>query len=291
MKTNVYQIVTDRIVEQMEKGIIPWHKPWSCVGGEGWAISYTTRKPYSFLNQLLLGKGGEWLTFNQVKNAGGSIRKGAKSGFVVFYQQSIIKEQVVNENGEKEEKEFSVPVLRWYHVFHIDDCVGVESKIEVVEPSEEIEPIEVAENIIEGYLTAESELTFQNDKPSDKAYYTPSRDMVVVPMLTQYEVAEEYYSTTFHELIHSTMTESRCNRKAMMKNAAFGSEDYSLEELVAEIGSAMLVNICGISTEKAFTNSVAYIQGWAKALKKNPKAIVWASARAEKAARYIQGER
>ena len=132
-------------------------------------------------------------------------------------------------------------------------------------------------------------LTFRNNVPTDKAYYSPGSDLVSVPMLSQYDIAEEYYSTTFHELTHSTMPESRCNRKAEQKLAAFGSEDYSREELVAEIGSAMLCSSVKIDCDKAFNNSVAYIQGWLRKLKNDNKMIVWASSRAEKAAKYILG--
>ena len=290
MKANVYQAVTERILEQMSKGIIPWQQPWS--GDAEQAISYSTGKPYSFLNQMLLGmRGGEYLTFNQVKAQGGRIKKGAKAGMVVFFKQIVVTDVKVkeNENGEKEEvkEQHLVPLLTSYNVFHINDCEGIKSKREVVEPDSDIQPLEAAECAIGDYLCREKELTFQNNRPSDSAYYSPSRDEVVVPMLNQYEIAEEYYSTTFHELVHSTMKESRCNRKQESKLAAFGSEDYSREELVAEIGSAMLCNVLGIECAKAFKNSVAYIQGWAKKLKKDPKAIVYAASKAETAAKYI----
>ena len=114
--------------------------------------------------------------------------------------------------------------------------------------------------------------------------------MVVVPKMSQYELIEEYYSTTFHELTHSTGHESRCNRKAETKNSHFGNKSYSREELVAELGSAMLCHFAGIDSDKAFKNSVAYIQSWLKALKNDNKMIVWASSRAEKASKYILGE-
>ena len=280
---NVYQMVTDRIVEQMSKGIIPWHQPW--VGGCGLgAISYTTRKPYSILNQFLLGKPGEWLTWKQVYDRGGKVKKGAKARFCVFYQMT---ERVVEneETGEKKMERF--PILKWYHVFHIDDTEGIQSKIEPVTPDNNIKPIEKAEEVIAAYVAREDGLSFINDRESDSAYYSPMKDEVVVPMITQYEIPEEYYSTAFHELTHSTMHEKRCNRKAENKKASFGNADYSREELVAELGAAMLCNNIGIENEKAFKNSAAYIQNWLKALKNDTKMIVWASGRAEKAARYI----
>lgn len=114
--------------------------------------------------------------------------------------------------------------------------------------------------------------------------------MVVVPRLSQYQLTEEYYSTAFHELTHSTMAESRCNRKSDCQITRFGDTDYSREELVAEIGSAMLCNCLGVENEKAFRNSAAYIQGWLKALNSDPRMIVWASSRAEEAAQYILGD-
>lgn len=295
-KVNVYQMVTDRIIEELEKGIIPWHKPWSGASlADGGAINYVSRKPYSMLNQMLLGREGEYLTFKQIKDLKGNVKKGAKSGMVVFFTMMPCKKTEKIENEETSGtiiKEFAIPVLRYYHVFHISDCEGIESKIKADEPIEpSILPIDVAENIINGYLSREKKLKFQNDKLSNRAYYSPMFDKVVVPMLSQYAIPEEYYSTTFHEFTHSTIPPYRCDRKTENDNAFFGNEDYSREELVAELGSAMICNAIGIDCEKAFKNSVAYIQSWLKALKNDNKMIVWASSRAEKAARYIIGEK
>lgn len=288
---NVYQAVTDRIIAQMEQGIVPWHKPWT--GAADGAINYVSRRAYSVLNQWLLGRDGEWLTFKQVQQCGGRIKKGATAGMVVFYtqQQYKVMVNVEDEDGNVHEEERTKvkPVLRAYNVFHISDCEGIESKIQEGVKNE-VEPIEQAEKVISEYVSREKELTFRNDSVTDKAYYSPASDMVCVPMISQYDVVEEYYSTTFHELVHSTMKESRCNRKAENKMAAFGSADYSREELVAETGSAMLCTKVGIECDKAFKNSVAYIQSWLKALKNDNKMIVWAASRAEKAAKYIMGE-
>lgn len=285
-KRNVYQIVTDRIVEQMEKGIVPWRQPW--VGGSAMAISYESRKAYSMLNQLLLGKPGEWLTWNQIQKKEGRVKKGAKSSLCVFYQ-FVEKEELNPETGKMEEQKY--PILKWYKVFHIDDTEGIESKIVPVVPNEGIQPIDAAEQTILAYLEQEPELKFINDVQSGSAYYSPSKDEVVVPNLTQYEIPEEYYSTAFHEFTHSTMHEKRCNRKDENKDSHFGNTEYSREELVAELGAAMLCNRIGIESERAFKNSAAYIQSWMKALKNDNKMIVWAAARAEKAVKYILGEK
>lgn len=286
---NIYEVVTNRIIEQMQKGIIPWHQPWSAAKADGatQAINYVTRREYSLINQFLLGEPGEYLSFKQCKDLGGSIRKGAKSRMVVFYT----KYSFTKHNDETDEDELkSIPVLKYYNVFHINDCEGIKSKIGTEEG--EVKPAELdttAEEVIEGYLNRETALRFFNDKPSNRAYYSPAEDAVVVPMPTQYAHMGEYYSTTFHELVHSTKTKGRCDRTGDGKANAFGDEIYSREELVAEIGSAMLCSATGVETPKTFKNSVAYLQSWIKALKNDNRMIVWAASRAEKAARYIMG--
>lgn len=285
MATNIYQMVTDRIIEQMNAGIVPWHQPW--IGGSAMAISYTTRKTYSMLNQLLLGKPGEWLTWNQIQSKGGRVKPGAKSRFCV-YCQPVEKPQYDPETGEK--KADSYLLLKWYRVFHIDDTLDIPSLCTTLTPGDSLSPIEQAEQAISGYLNREASLRFINDQPSASAYYSPSRDEVVVPMLAQYALTEEYYSTTFHELTHSTMHEKRCNRQSESTITRFGDSAYSREELVAEIGSAMICNRIGIEHEKAFKNSAAYIASWLKALKNDNKMIVWAAKKAEEAARYILGD-
>lgn len=126
MAVNVYQIVTERIVEELKNGIIPWQKPW--VGGQSQAINFVTRKPYSLLNQILLGKPGEWLTFKQIQDKKACLRVGAKSRIVVYFTLVDKKE---TKNDETINKKF--PVLKYYRVFHIDDVQGLESKIEQVE--------------------------------------------------------------------------------------------------------------------------------------------------------------
>ena len=286
-KMNVYELVTNKVMEQMKQGIIPWHRPWTGVA-DG-AINYVTRKPYSLLNQMLLGRDGEWLTFKQIKERGGSIKKGASAGMVVFYTKFAYTKDTRKDDGTIVAEEKEIPVLRYYNVFHISDCVGIESKMDT-QPKNETQPIERAEEIVNGYVTREQSLKLHNDTPSNRAFYCPATDEVVVPMISQYKDAEEYYSTTFHELTHSTMKKSRCDREADNKMAAFGSKDYSREELVAELGAAYLCTNAQLNSEKCFRNSVGYLQGWLRALANDSKMIVWAASRAEKAARYIIGE-
>ena len=285
-------MVTDRIIEQINKGIIPWHRPWHFAGSaEEVAINYVSRKPYSTINQWLLMEPGEYLTYTQIKGLGGSLKKGAKSRFVVFFTKVTYTKTDPETN---EEILGTYPLLRYYNVYRLVDTEGIKSKLPA--PGEAPEIVEapvcdVADAAIAAYVESQSTLSFHNDKPSDRAYYSPAEDKVVVPMRAQFEEMAEYYSTAFHELTHSTLTENRCNRRKEGEFAFFGSKSYSREELVAEMGAAMLCSNFGVDTAKAFRNSVAYLQSWVQNLKHDPKAIVVAASRAEKAARFILGER
>ena len=119
---NVYQMVTDKIVEQLAKGVIPWQMPWA--RGFGGAINYVTRKPYSPLNQMLLGRSGEYLTFKQVQQLGGRVKKGAESNMVVFFTwvaDKVDGHVVYDEDGNEK----THPILRYYKVFHLSDTTGI----------------------------------------------------------------------------------------------------------------------------------------------------------------------
>ena len=272
---DIYAAVTDRIIEQMEQGIIPWQKPWVASGK---AISYATGKPYSLLNQLMLGRPGEYLTFKQCQKAGGRVRKGEKASMVVFWK---FIEQEDEETGETKQ----VPFLRYYNVFHIDQCEGLTAKFAKPLPQTAVDLPEtkVAEDLIYEYLGRESIILTHQE--GDKAFYRPSTDEVVLPIRKQFMSTAEYFSTAFHELIHSTGHKSRLDR--LEKTAFFGTEAYSKEELIAEIGAAALVNHSGLETSHSLRNSAAYIQNWLQVLKDDKRFIVSAAGKAEKAVNLI----
>ena len=255
-----------------------WRKPWT--GGRGGAYNRISRKPYSLINQMLLQHSGEYATFKQWQSLGGKVRKGEKSEIVTFWK--MIETETVKADGTAEKK--MIPMLRYYPVFHVSQIEGVEP---LEKPFEDVEPIEAADKIIVDYVSREG-LTFV-ETVTDEAYYSPSRDMVQVPCKEQYGAIAEYYSTTFHELTHSTGHAKRLNRLTTGIKAAFGGEEYSKEELTAEIGAASLLNHLGIETPDSFKNSAAYIQSWLKALRDDARMIVAAASRAEKAVGYILG--
>lgn len=281
MSINVYELVTNRIIEQLENNIVPWEKPWS--GTLDGAFNRVSKKPYSILNQMLLKYNGEYATFKQWQELGGHIRKAEKSEIIVFWKMYPIKEK--QDDGTEIIK--TIPLLKYINVFHISQVDGVEPLKQKV--THDIEPIEKAEKILNDYWNREN-ITIEHVK-GDKVFYSPMFDKIQLPLFEQFKQSEEYYSTAFHESVHSTMKTSRCNRQENRKGkvVSFGSEEYSKEELVAEVGSAQLMNIVGIETTKSFRNSTAYIQSWLKVLRNDNKFIVSASSKAEKAVNYILG--
>lgn len=283
---NIYQIITDRICEQLERGIIPWNRPWTGVADS--AISYTTGKPYSLLNQMLLGEDGEYITFAEVTKLGGKVKKGAKSQMVVFFKRYVKEESCINpDTGEEENKEKITFALRYYNVFNIKDCDGIPAKNRGEKRL--FTDNMTGEEVISDYINREASNGFAlvNIK-GNRAFYDPSLDKVVLPLKEQFTKEGEYYSTAFHEIAHSTLKECRCNRK-QKDTVHFGDEDYSKEELVAEITSANICSVTGIETASTFQNSVAYIQSWLRALENDNRMIVFAASQAEKATRYILG--
>ena len=269
---DIYKEVTDRIIAQMENGIIPWRKPWIA---SNQAISHVTGKAYSLLNQMMLGRAGEYVTFKQCQQEGGKVKKGEKASMVVFWKWIETEDE---ETGEKKE----VPFLRYYNVFHIDQCEGLKARYAETLPAT-ADPNENAEVFINDYLLRSGvKLIHQS---GDRAYYQPSFDRVVLPCMEQFAETAEYYSTAFHELTHSTGHESRLNR--LDRTAFFGTEAYSKEELIAEIGAAALVSYSGLETPSSFRNNAAYIQNWLGVLKGDKRFIVSAAGKAEKAVKLI----
>lgn len=324
-KNDVYQIITDRIIAQLEQGTIPWHKPWIAlsVRYEGRkthtetrtqqvAYSRATGKPYSLLNQMLLAQPGEWASFKQITEAGGRIKAGEKSSVAVFWKflerdrlDAKTGAPVLDDDGKPVKEQ--IPYLRYYNVWHVEtQCEGITPKKRRTDPSTvtttvtivddpgtlitdtdaEWSAIEAADAAIRAYLDRNGPKL--NEEPgSDRAYYIPGLDSVTVPCRAQFKTGDEFYATLFHELVHSTGHVSRLDRFSGPGSHNLGSEEYSKEELVAEIGAACLNSMFGIETESSFKNSAAYIQSWVARFKDDRKLIVSASGKAEKAVNYI----
>ena len=279
---DIYAMVTERIIKQLEEGYIPWKKPWLTFN-EG-AFNRVSKKSYSLLNQMLLSKDGEYATFKQWSALGGKIKKGAKAEIVVFWKMI---DSVKESNSEEDDDKVSIrkiPILKYYNVFHISDVEGVEP-LDTESEFYDTKPIEQAEKLFRDYT--EREGIKVDISPRNRAFYNPTIDSINLPVMEQFKSAEEFYSTAFHEATHSTLKKSRCDREAENQGAFFGNDDYSKEELVAEIGSSSIMNSLGLETENTFKNNAAYIQSWLKVLKNDKKFIISASSKAEKAVEFI----
>lgn len=281
--SSVYEIITARIMKQLESGTPPWHKPWSPHGRRGIPRNLVTGREYRGINVWILLSSGfaqpYWLTFRQAKELGGHVRQG-EAGFPVVYCKFGKRE--VQDGDEIIEK--SSVLCRYYTVFNIAQCEGLRTQPAdppVDEPR--VLPIEACEQVVTGWL----------GKPTithgvDCASYSKTFDHIHMPERACFDNAEEYYSTLFHELTHSTGHPTRLNRSTLMDFERFGDPIYSREELVAEMGAAFLAGFCGIEN-RTINNSAAYLASWLDALKNDSRMVLIAASQAQKAVDLILG--
>lgn len=279
--SKVIDIVNERIMKELEAGVIPWQKPWT--GVRNGAYSRSTGKPYSLINQMLLGKPGEYLTVKQIMEAGGKLLPDQKSSIVVFWKQN--QRKVKGADGDEVVRSF--PVLRFYKVYHISQCEGIEPMYspEALENMKSFDADEEAERLSQSYLDR-SGCTLEHVK-QNRAFYVPAYDSITLPLREQFKSVAGYYSTKFHEIGHSTGHSSRLNR---FETDGYNHEAYSREELVAELVSASMLNLCGLETSGTIRDAAAYIGSWLRALKVDRRMLMWAATRAEKALKIITEE-
>ena len=277
---DVYKIITDRIINELKNGIIPWKKPWYSKEG---AVSHVNGKSYSMLNQMLLGCSGEWLTFAQAEKEGGKVKKGEKGSIVVFWKFLDKKTGELDKDGNEIIEH--IPFLRYITVFEVGQCENIKRKYEVAKETS-TEPDVEAQKVFDAYVTREN----IGVNEGEQAFYRPSTDSITLPNIKRFEKVAEYYSTAFHEAIHSTGAKTRLNREEVVSTTFFGSHNYSKEELVAELGASMILNRLGMETESSFTNNTAYIQNWLKRLEGDTRFIVTSASKAEKAVKFLFGE-
>ena len=265
MNSVAYEAVYNQIINKMNEGQIPWRKDWK----NQRPCNLKSNRPYRGINFILLSLSGfkdhRWTTLKHATSIGGKVKKGEKSTQVVFWQ-------ILNkiENGNLK----NIPILKYYNVFNLDQLEGIEL------PKEEFNQILSAEELTEKMFN-KPKIEHGNFSPC----YSPKQDLIKMPLQTNFETSESYYQTLWHELVHSTGHESRLNRKTLTESARFGSEIYCEEELVAELGSAF---ICAeASLDNTIQSSTSYIQGWMDIFKENPKMIVNASSKAQKAVDYL----
>ncbi|MEO1979219.1 MAG: zincin-like metallopeptidase domain-containing protein, partial [Fuerstiella sp.] len=270
-KPDVYSMVTDRVVELLERGTVPWRKPWK--GKNLHPCNAKTGHQYRGLNPFMLEivracsgyQDHRWLTYKQAQAAGGNIRKGEKSSFVTFWQWL----EVIDKETQKPKK---IPLLKYFRVFNIEQTENIdEGKLRAesdVYESTEWESIVGAEAITDGWLQR-SGLAERIQHGGNRAFYRPADDSLQMPDQDRFGSAAEYHQTLFHELGHSTGHKSRLNR---LSPDGFGSDPYAKEELIAELTASFLAGQCGLTAETE-QNSTAYIAGWLRVLKQDKKLV------------------
>ena len=267
---DVFTVVTDQILKQLEEGIIPWRRPWQAC----WPTSYTTNKEYQGINLFLLQSEYEspyWLTFRQAQKMGGAIRAGEHGCPIVFvdYYEKV---------DDDSKKARMVRFLRYYTVFNWVQTKGIPEK----------KPVEARDN--QRIQSAEDLLRLRNPviKPDlERCYYLREDDALHLPARDMFSSSEEYYSAAFHELIHWTGGAPRLARSGIL-NHHFGQDIRSQEELTAEIGAAYLCQMAGLDSSETLRNSAAYVRSWLKSLQNNPRWVLQASKQAREAVEFIQ---
>lgn len=277
----IFDQVTGKIIQSLENGVVPWRKPWVSLAPQN-----INGREYTGINRLLLSLSAYdypiFLTMKQTNDLGGYIKRGEKSHLAVFWKVVTYKDR----NSSGEETVNHVPYLRYYNVFNIDQTTVPISavkhvQIRSVEETEYTDPVTKAQELIAS-MTDIPAIQFN----ADRAAYSPGFDRIMLPHRNLFQSDEEFFATEFHEIVHSTGHPRRLNRKGLQE-VRFGSEEYSKEELVAEIGSCFLSNLCGMIS--CFENAVSYVQGWIKALRDDPRMVVHAAGQAEKAVEFLTG--
>ncbi len=273
---DVYAMVTTRIIELMEAGDIPWRKSWA---KKGIPVNAVSKRPLGAINIILLNSydfaTNRFLTWSQIKESGGSVVKGEK-GIVVVFTKIIETEVEKNGTIEKDKK----LVHRYYKVFNVEQCKDLPAELTPAEESS-IEPLSECYAIIEGMKDAPRII-----HRGSEAFYTLSHDSITMPKMKSFPSSVEYYSMLFHQLVLSTGHETRLNRKELYENQLPITTPYSLEEMIAEMGSCYLRSYAGLPIPDV-SNKEAYIEGWLNVFKRDNKFLIKAASLSQKAVEYI----
>lgn len=280
--------ITGKLLAQLEAGVVPWHKPWSGSGPK----NVVSGKEYRGINLLLLNmeriakeySTNWWLTFNQAKKKKGTVRAGERGTQIIFWKFIDVEREELGEDGEKELKRDVIPLMKIYYVFNVDQCDGIEAPDDGQATTDEV----IAEAEMIQALYRSNGGAPVNHNGGNKAFYRPSSDSIHMPEKTAFDGAAHYYSTLFHEDVHSTGHEMRLGRDGIVENHFFGDALYSEEELVAEFGAAFLMGrVGGQYVARTLENSANYIAHWKRKLVDDGKLIFRVTSAAQKALDYI----
>ncbi len=273
MKAN--ELVTKRILEEMDKGNIPWNKPWNALN----PMSVEGR-PYSGINRLLLSfapyADTRYLTYKKAVSLGGHVKKGEHGHMVVYYKVTKLQDK------DDEQLTRSIPFMRLYTVFNVEQCEGLNLAPLPALESLDFTPIDKAHEIIARWGGMPK---LQHKEPS--AFYSPMLDYINMPKPETFKSVEGYYSTLFHEMTHSTGHPERLHR---FEIGGYTHDSYSREELVAEVGSAFLCALAHIEKDTIIQNHAAYLQSWTRAINGDKNLVIVAASKAQKAFDMICGK-
>ena len=286
-KFDLYETVTQRIINALEHGTKPWRRPWNMKEGEAvYPYNAATKRRYSGINVMLLWSTGYtsngWMTFKQAKALGGSVRKGEKASIIVYWNKVESRTETDSEGNPK-----TYFLLRYYNVFNVEQIDGLPESYAPLDDAEhddllESEKLEGVDSLVEA-LRQNAGLKLTHG--GNSAHYSPVSDSVAVPERKQFHDAESYAATLLHELVHWSGGKPRLGREWLQSFEKFGDENYAKEELVAEIGSAFLCANFGIDPEK--TQHESYVAAWLKVLKNDKRLILKAARLAQEAADYL----
>ncbi len=280
MSKDIYEIITARFIDQLKCGTVPWQKPW--IGVQ----NIVSKKPYRGINSLILGgsdfQSPYWLTFKQAHDLGGNIKKGEKATPVIYYKLFEKRDDhgnlVLGSNG----RPTRIPFIRWSNAFNLDQTEGIEPPAQTA-TQEVIHPLDKAAKIVQEAKICPIYHT------GFAAVYSPNEDEIRMPAQKTFRSPESYYQTLFHEMTHSTGHSSRLDREGVTLPIKFGSERYSKEELIAELGASFLSNEAGILNQVQFDNSAAYLGSWIEKFQNDPRMIFTASSQAQRSTDFILG--
>jgi len=297
-KTSTFN-VTEAFNESLVNAILNagdnWECPWiTC----GLPANFKTGKIYNGANLFFLlfknQKSRYFLTFNQVRELNGKVKKGAKSEMIIFTDY-VLKNKLTGATISFQESRQMPPdevtcksFIKYYNVFSLDDIEGIDTNENLPETIT-IDAVHAnCESIIESF----------KDKPEIshnyiKACYHPDFDAVSMPPKDHFKSIEQYYSTLFHELAHATGHDSRLRRKSLYSHELTGEEkhsEYALEELTAEITTLFLMLHSGLATIEKLSDSLTYLKGWVKDFDQKDKTLIRAAAKAQQAFNYILNE-
>ncbi|OGS20759.1 MAG: hypothetical protein A2252_05890 [Elusimicrobia bacterium RIFOXYA2_FULL_39_19] len=266
----VSNIVIGKLLAEMEKGVIPWKQPWISVPKQ----NFVSKRPYAGINRLLLAFESEelYLSFKQIRDLKGRLKAGSKAQMVIFWKPIEVKAGKGTQENTDEKPECRF-VLRYYNVFRLADCEGIERPV-IGKPNEKLEDIEAF------IMRISPKIEFGGST----ACYNPKSDTISMPAIERFNDSAHYYATLCHELIHWTGDKNRLNR--FNQDTQNYHQEYSKEELVAEIGSAILCHSFGISLPE---HNAGYVNNWMRAIKADSRILFGACSKAEKAVEWLSG--